>query len=103
MDGKKASLLSGGACLGILMGPIVMGQTMNSDPTSLLYLMLVCIVCFSTFGLSAGAVGVSITREGPKFTPLLISRILPAVTNKLSVPFSGQAILLCSSVKIYEA
>jgi len=62
VDGKKASLLSGGACLGILMGPIVMGQTMNSDPTSLLYLMLVCIVCFSTFGLCAGAVGVSITR-----------------------------------------
>ena len=44
------------------MGPVVMGQTMNSNPVSLLYLMLVCIVCFSTFGLSAGAVGVSITR-----------------------------------------
>ena len=44
------------------MGPIVMGQTMNSDPKSLLYLMLICIVCFSTFGLSAGAVSVSITR-----------------------------------------
>ena len=62
MNGKKASLLSGGACLGILMGPVVMGQTINSDPKSLLYLMLVCIVCFSAFGLSAGAVGVSITK-----------------------------------------
>ena len=39
-----------------------MGQTMNSEPKSLLYLMLACIVCFSTFGLCAGAVSVSITK-----------------------------------------
>ena len=62
VNGKKASLVSGGACFGILFGPIVMGQTMDSDPRSLLYLMLACIVSFSTFGLCAGAVGASITR-----------------------------------------
>ena len=70
MDGKKASLLSGGACLGILMGPIIMGQTMGSYPTSLLYLILVCVVSFSTFGLLAGAVSFSITRDITSTAPL---------------------------------
>ncbi len=62
MTAQRSAILSSGACLGCLTGPIIMGLTIDDFPLALPYMIAVCIAGMIVLGVAVAFIGNGIVK-----------------------------------------